>query len=198
MAYFRSGRRLRATLAATGAVGALLSGAARAADGDVAEMHNVVVTAQRATDKSLGVSALPDSIQDTPQGVVVIDQATLQDQGVATLQQALKNVPGITVAIGEGGSLNGDQFKFRGLDASNDVYIDGLRDFGVYTRDSFDHQDVQVIEGPSGAAFGRGTTGAAINVVSKIPSLMNASDVSVSAGNGAYYRGTADLNVRIN
>jgi catecholate siderophore receptor len=196
MAYFRGRSHLRAGLVATGAAGALLSGAAHAADGG--EMHNVVVTAQRATDKPLGLGVLPDSIQDTPQGVVVIDQSTLRDQGVASLQQALKNVPGITVAIGEGGSLNGDQFKFRGLDASNDVYIDGLRDFGVYTRDSFDAQDVQVIEGPSGAAFGRGTTGAAINVVSKMPSLANAADVAVSAGNGSYYRGTADLNLRIN
>ena len=30
------------------------------------------------------------------------------------------DVPGITVAIGEGGTLNGDQFKIRGFDAKDD------------------------------------------------------------------------------
>ena len=185
---------MRATLIATCAASVCFGAvAAQAADSD-----EVLVRGQHKSDQPLGIGALPDPVQDTPQGVVVIDQATMQDQGVSSLQQALKNVPGITVAIGEGGSLNGDQFKFRGLDASNDVYIDGLRDFGVYTRDSFDYQDVQVIEGPSGAAFGRGTTGAAINVVSKVPSLMDSTSVAVSAGNGEYYRGVADLNYRIN
>ena len=36
------------------------------------------------------------------------------------------HAPGITVAIGEGGSLSGDQFKIRGFDSKDDVDIDGL------------------------------------------------------------------------
>ena len=184
----------KALLATAGFVlgGALAPAAAHADPAAASEVSQVVVTSQRA--EHIGVSTLPTDVQDTPQGVVVIDQALLKDQGVSNLQQALKNVPGITVAIGEGGSLNGDQFKFRGLDASNDVYIDGLRDFGVYTRDSFNYETVQVVEGPSGAAFGRGTTGAAINVVSKTPHLKDSVDLTALAGNGSYYRGTADIN----
>ena len=77
------------------------------------------------------------SIQDTPQAVNVIDSATMKQQAVTTLGDALRNVPGITIAIGEGGTLAGDQFKIRGFDAKDDVYLDGLRDFGAYTRDSF-------------------------------------------------------------
>ena len=77
------------------------------------------------------------SIQDMPQAVNVIDSATMKSQAVTTLGDALRNVPGITIAIGEGGTLAGDQFKIRGFDAKDDVYLDGLRDFGVYTRDAF-------------------------------------------------------------
>jgi len=145
---------------------------------------------------STGLPTLPSTIQDTPQAVQVIPQEMMQQQQVGSLEQALRNVPGITIAIGEGGTLAGDQFKIRGFDAKDDIYYDGLRDFGVYSRDSFDDEEVQVLKGPSGAMFGRGTTGGAINVVSKTPFLDNRSTVQV-AGGEKYLRGTADVNLKL-
>ena len=143
-----------------------------------------------------GLATAFTTVQDTPQAISVIDAAQLRNQGINTLEQALRNVPGITVAIGEGGTLNGDQFKIRGFDSKDDVYIDGLRDFGVYTRDSFNYEEVQVLKGPSGAMFGRGTTGGAINTISKRPRLENFQSVDLYAGNGDYYRALADINRR--
>ncbi|MFO1249475.1 MAG: TonB-dependent receptor plug domain-containing protein, partial [Alphaproteobacteria bacterium] len=93
------------------------------------------------------------SVQDTPQAMNVIDSATIKQQAVTTLGDALRNVPGITIAIGEGGTLAGDQFKIRGFDAKDDVYLDGLRDFGVYTRDAFNYEEIQVLKGPAGLMF---------------------------------------------
>ena len=140
-------------------------------------------------------TSITKSVQDTPQIVNVIPQALIQQQKIVTLEQALRDAPGITVAIGEGGTLAGDQFKIRGQDASNDIYTDGLRDFGVYTRDSFDDQEVQVLKGPSGSMFGRGTTGGAINTVSKPPQAgKNYLAVDGTAGGGDFYRATVDLN----
>jgi catecholate siderophore receptor len=184
-----------------GAVG--LGGAAQAAeaaaDADAAEVSGVTVTGQRkALDTDTGLSVLPSTVQDTPQSISVIGQAQLKSQGVTSLEQALRNVPGITIAIGEGGSLNGDQFKIRGFDSKDDVYIDGLRDFGVYTRDSFNYQEVQVLKGPSGAMFGRGTTGGVINTVSKRPMLKDEVSLDAYVGNGDYYRGLADINHQVN
>ena len=150
----------------------------------------------RPLDEQTHLSVMPLSIQDTPQAVSLIDGAKLKAQGINTLEQALRNVPGITVAIGEGGALNGDQFKIRGFDSKDDVYVDGLRDFGVYTRDSFNYDEVQVLKGPSGALFGRGTTGGAINTISKHPKLDTSVGLDAYAGNGDYYRGLADLNYR--
>ena len=141
-----------------------------------------------------GLSVLPTTIQDTPQAVSVIGQAQLKAQGTNTLEQALRNVPGITIAIGEGGTVSGDQFKIRGFDAKDDIYVDGLRDFGNYTRDSFNYEEVQVLKGPSGAMFGRGTTGGVINTISKRPMLNDQMSFDVYAGNGDYYRGLADIN----
>ncbi|HET7086740.1 MAG TPA: TonB-dependent receptor [Rhizomicrobium sp.] len=134
------------------------------------------------------------SLQDTPQAVNIIDQQTMRQQATTTLSDALRNVPGITIAIGEGGTLAGDQFKIRGFDAKDDVYLDGLRDFGAYTRDSFNYEEVQVLKGPSGLMFGRGTTGGAINTISKTPFLKDRYSAAVEGGNGDHVRATADLN----
>jgi len=141
------------------------------------------------------LSRMPGTVQDTPQMINVISPEILRQQNVTTLDQALRNVPGITVTIGEGGGgLNGDQFRIRGFDAKDDIYVDGLRDFGVYTRDSFNYESIEVIKGPSSAMFGRGTTGGAINTNSKTPRSEDFADATAAIGNGSFYRATADVN----
>jgi catecholate siderophore receptor len=182
-----------------------LAGAAQAADmaadadADAANTVSPVdVTGEtRPLDHGTGLSVMPATVQDTPQAISVIGAAQLKAQGVTSLEQALRNVPGITIAIGEGGTLNGDQFKIRGFDAKDDVYIDGLRDFGAYTRDSFNYEEVQVLKGPSGAMFGRGTTGGAINTISKRPKLDDFTSLDGYEGNGDYRRALADINRRL-
>ena len=97
-----------------------------------------------------GLGRLPGTMQDTPQTINVIPQQQIEEQNITTLDQALRNVPGVTVAIGEGGGgMNGDQFRIRGFQAKGDIYVDGLRDFGVYVRDAFAYEQVEVIKGPA-------------------------------------------------
>jgi catecholate siderophore receptor len=195
---YRKARPARLGLAML-AGAASVCGSAHAADvAEAAEISGVVVTGQsRALDHDTGLSVLATTVQDTPQAISVIDGAQLKAQGVTSLEQALRNVPGITIAIGEGGTLSGDQFKIRGFDAKDDVYVDGLRDFGAYTRDSFNYEEVQVLKGPSGAMFGRGTTGGAINTISKRPLLDNFTSVDGYVGNGDYDRALADINHKL-
>ncbi len=185
------------TALGAGVLAALAAGstvAAEAAD-DTAIVSPVQVIGHKTSlDHDTGLTVLATSVQDTPQAISVIDAAQLRAQGVNTLDQALRNVPGITVAIGEGGALNGDQFRIRGFDSKDDVYVDGLRDFGVYTRDSFNFEEVQVLKGPSGAMFGRGTTGGVINTLSKRPRLEASTNRDVYGGNGDYARALADVN----
>jgi catecholate siderophore receptor len=177
---------------------AAFAGPALAAADDAAEVDGVVVHGKRtALDRPTELPGLPATVQDTPQQVNVVDAAQLKAQGVNSLEQALRNIPGITVAIGEGGTLNGDQFKIRGFDSKDDVYVDGLRDFGVYTRDSFNYEEVQVLKGPSGALFGRGTTGGAINTISKQAKLEDFASADLYAGGGRYYRALADVDRRL-
>ena len=122
-------------LSGTGAALLLVSSASAQESGAPVQLGPVTVNDQ--ADRN-GLSHAPplasmpsDSVQDTPQAVNVIDAATMKSQATTTLGDALRNVPGITIAIGEGGTLAGDQFKIRGFDAKDDIYLDGLRDFGA-------------------------------------------------------------------
>jgi catecholate siderophore receptor len=191
----RAGRLAGGVAAIAGAAG--LAAGAQAAPDEMAaiDVSGVTVNGRHANlDGDTGLALVPTTIQDTPQAINVVGQLQMKAQGVNTLEQALRNVPGITIAIGEGGALNGDQFKIRGFDAKDDIYVDGLRDFGVYTRDSFNYEEVQVLKGPSGAMFGRGTTGGVINTISKRPMLRDQVSIDAYAGNGDYYRALADIN----
>ena len=184
------------------ALAASVAGAAEAADQpqvvardtDASAVSDVVVQGRASPRGETGLAVMPSSLQDTPQAVNVIPEMQIQQQKIVTLEQALRNVPGITVSIGEGGTLNGDQFRIRGQEAQNDIYLDGLRDFGAYTRDAFNFQEIQVLKGPSGALFGRGTTGGVINTISKTAHLHDETHVEVAGGSAEYYRATADVN----
>jgi catecholate siderophore receptor len=198
---FVTARRQARVLAGTsaGLLGAMLMGTpAHAQTSGSVVLGPVTVEGAgegNALSHSPPVSTMPfASLQDTPQAVSVVDAETMKQQGTATLGDALRNVPGITMAIGEGGTLAGDQFKIRGFDAKDDVYLDGLRDFAAYTRDSFDYQEVQVLKGPSGLMFGRGTTGGAINTITKTPFLEDGIIGHLEGGNGDHVRATADIN----
>jgi catecholate siderophore receptor len=104
----------------------------------------------------------------TPQTVTVVPQQIIREQASSTVMDALRNVPGITFRAGEGGA-QGDVPYIRGFDARNDIFRDGVRDPGWYTRDSFAVDSVEVLKGPSSFMFGRGSTGGVINLNSKWP-----------------------------
>lgn len=114
------------------------------------------------------VSRIPTTLLNTPQTVNVVTQQVIQEQRITSMEDALRTVPGITFSAGEGGQ-QGDSPIIRGFAARGDIFRDGIRDPGWYTRDLFNADRVEVFKGPSAFAFGRGSTGGAINVVSKLP-----------------------------
>lgn len=140
-----------------------------------------------------GLFKLPDAVKDTPQSITIVPEELMRQQAVTSLRDALRNVSGISLAAGEGGA-QGDSLTLRGFSARNDFFLDGVRDQGSYTRDTFNLGAVEVLKGPSSVMFGRGSTGGAINQVSKTPYGAPGYSASLSAGNGPFLRGTADIN----
>jgi catecholate siderophore receptor len=133
-------------------------------------------------------------LRDVPQTINVLKADLLAQQGAATLRDALRNVTGITFQAGEGGTPAGDQMTIRGFSARTDMFVDGVRDSGGYSRDTFNLEQVEVAKGPSSAIAGRGSTGGSINLVSKSPRLTNEVSATLEGGSADYKRGTVDLN----
>lgn len=162
-------------------------GAAR----ESATLDAVTVTA-RAERPSSGKYTEP--LRDVPQTVTIVPHRVLEQQGVTTLRDALRNVAGLTVNAGEGGATPGDNFNVRGFSARDDIFVDGVRDAGGYSRDAFDVEQVEVAKGPSSTYTGRGSTGGSVNVVTKAPHPDRAWSATLGAGSAGYGRATVDLN----
>ena len=168
---------------------------------DAVSVELASVTAS--VEVSANVDALPTSspkyaepLLDTPQTITEVPRRVMDEQGITTLRDALRNVAGISLAAGEGGA-QGDNLTIRGFTARNDLFIDGMRDFGSYYRDPFDLQEVEVLQGPSSVTFGRGSTGGVVNQASKTPNLDRFISGDGDFGTDLTRRGTLDLNTPV-
>lgn len=103
---------------------------------------------------------------DVPQTVTVLSREQLDDQGVESLNDALRYVPGVVLGQGEG---HRDQITLRGQSTTADFFLDGLRDDAQYYRPLYNTDRVEVLKGANALIFGRGGGGGVINRVSKAP-----------------------------
>lgn len=136
----------------------------------------------------------PQAIQDIPQTIQVVSEELMDDQGTRTLRDALRNVTGISFQAGEGNPPSGDQLKIRGFSARDDILVDGVRDAGVFFRDPFNTERIEVSKGPASAFAGRGSTGGTINQVSKLPTLKQKREIEAGLGTDSLFRVAADIN----
>lgn len=132
--------------------------------------------------------------KDIPQTITVVSQDVMEQQGTLSLRDAMRNVAGITINSGEGGSTPGDKFNVRGFSAASDIYVDGVRDVSGYSRETFNLEQVEVTKGPNGSIDGRGSTGGTINLVTKTPSLKDNREAIITLGDADQRRATVDMN----
>lgn len=132
-------------------------------------------------------------LRDVPQAVNVVPAQLMRDQGARSMEDALRNVPGVAMSHGDG---QRDQVVIRGFTAIADQFVDGVRDDALYFRDLADIERVEVLKGPAAVLYGRGSSGGLINRVTKKPLFGETSgEASVGVGSHDFRRATADLNV---
>lgn len=127
---------------------------------------------------------------DIPQSIQVIPRQVLRDQGAQSLEDAVRNAPGVYVQQGEG---NRDEFYIRGVKTKSDFFVDGLRDDTEYYRPLYNVVHVDVLQGPAAILFGRGGAGGIINLVTKQPVREPIRHFSIDAGSWRQWRGTLDV-----
>lgn len=133
----------------------------------------------------------PVAVMDLPQTVDVVSEASIRDRGASSIKDALAYTPGVTTSTGEGIR---EQFVIRGFSAIADTYVDGMRDGGNTFRDTFNLEQVEVVKGPAGVLYGRGSAGGLINLVTKRPLATAQTEVAATVGSHDARRLTLDLN----
>lgn len=130
------------------------------------EVQGEAIDSGYRTESSRSATRTETPLRDIPQAITVVPEALIEAQAAFSLRDVLRNVPGLTLAAGEGGRT-GDSITLRGFSANSDTYLDGVKDNGQYFRDTFFLEGVDVLKGPSSMLFGRGTTGGIVNLLSK-------------------------------
>jgi iron complex outermembrane receptor protein len=123
-----------------------------------------------ASDSSVGTKT-DTPLVETPQSISVVGTQQMRDQGVQSLQEAVRYVPGV-FADGFGLDSRGDYAIIRGIPAS--YFIDGLRSsYGYYQNtapiEPWALERVEVLRGPASMLYGQSSIGGLINGVSKLP-----------------------------
>jgi catecholate siderophore receptor len=132
---------------------------------------------------------------DTPQTISVIKKELLKQQNATSLTEALRNTPGVTIQLGENGNTQtGDSIFMRGFDTSNSIFVDGVRDLGGISRDTFNLEQIEVVKGPSGSETGRVSPSGFVNLVSKAPQTERFVTGGVTLGTADRKRATLDWN----
>jgi iron complex outermembrane recepter protein len=147
------------------------------------------------TATGLGIAA---DVYTTPLTVMSIPMDILTDQQVNNVEDALRNVAGVSkFKQGNGGE---EKFSMRGFDASQSLYKDGARINNAFnatniaTTETANIERYDILKGPAAILYGVGEPGGVINYVTKKPRFDRAFySAELIAGSYDYYRTELDL-----
>ncbi len=138
---------------------------------------------------SASTSRVVQNYVDIPQTVNVVTAQFIADYAIQDVRQLLEYTPNITFGLTD----NPNSMRIRGSIVNED-YIDGVATPVSNSAPPVDFFDrVEVVKGPSSAAFGLGQPGGLINYVSKTPQRVDTTDFYASYGEYKNYRTGVDL-----
>ncbi len=137
------------------------------------------------------------STLDTPFSATSLPVDVLRAQGGTSLQEALRNIPGVQADSGFNGSHT-QFYTLRGaiMDSgtgSSRVLRDGVR-LSNYPFASAFIESIDVLRGPGAAIGVRSEPGGTVDLVTKQPRLFNFGSVGTSVGNSGALELSADIN----
>ena len=135
----------------------------------------------------LSITKTNTPLLNIPQSVSVVTKEFIRDQSFQSVTDVTRYVPGVAIHQGEG---NRDDFVFRGLESSANLYADGIRDDAQVFRDLYNLERVEVLKGSVGMIFGRGGAGGVVNRVTKLPLFDSVGAANFTLGSHNQARGT--------
>lgn len=167
--------------AGVGSTAALAEEAGQPAASDAASNGEIVVTAQKRTER----------LQTTAISADVLTGSALEAKRIDTVQALQLSTP--SLSIGEGGITSGPNIRGIGLGVSSPQVVSGVATYrdGLFqppilaSEPFFDMARVEVLRGPQGTFVGSSSTGGAIFFVSNDPAFDKTGGY-IRAGYGNY------------
>ncbi|WP_165665423.1 TonB-dependent receptor [Metapseudomonas otitidis] len=132
-------------------------------------------------------------VRYVPQAIDSVRTQDALNYGATRIGQVLSGLPNVSDAS----DTRFDGLRIRGFDASNDFYLDGLRDDSQYTRDLHNIERIDVLKGPAAVLYGRGSQGGLVNRISKQPQAGLGSSIEAQLGSQDYRSLYADLSADV-
>lgn len=168
----------------------------------VATLSEVVVVGEQETyavTRSTAGTRTDTPVEQIPQSVISVNRTLIEDQGVKTVSDALRNVSNVNVI--DPRDTNIVSFKVRGFNSA--VVVDGVAMPGPFSNleSLVNVEQIDVLKGPAGNLFGSGqgigayaTLGGTIAVTTSSPERTPIRNVGISAGNYGAAGAQFDLN----
>ncbi|MGY8985127.1 MAG: TonB-dependent receptor [Sphingomonadales bacterium] len=155
-----------------------------AADNDVKEMEEIVVTAQKRSERLI----------DVPISMSVLSSDALEQTGLRALKNIAEYIPNLEISPSNDFRtiINirgvGSSSRNIGYDSRVGVYVDGvyMGQSPAVNQELLDLERVEVLRGPQGTLFGKNTVAGAISLITKKPSDEFEGKVSADVGNRSY------------
>ena len=132
-------------------------------------------------------------LRDIPQSIQVIPREVLDDQQVFRLEDALRNVSGVTPS---GNDPRGPRFNVRGFN-DTPVLRDGFRLIrsaeNLLPQELANIERIEVLKGPASIVFGAVEPGGVINLVTEQPLSEPFYEVGVRVGNRELIEPSLDI-----
>jgi len=174
--------------------------------GAAANSQSEALTAEAGGDIVVTAQKRAERLQDVPVSITAFTGETLARAQIQSATEIARQAPNFRVSVL--GNEDQPKFSIRGVSTS-DFNLNTASPTGVFYDEVyvasqalggsslFDVERIEVLRGPQGTLFGKNTTGGAVSIITRAPSM--AADVggylNLQAGNNDYFHADGALDV---
>jgi len=146
---------------------------------DIKSLDTVTVTAQK----------VEENVQDVPVSISVFDEFDIQDMQIESAKDIAKYTPNLLLFnINSSGvlmpTIRGLNTDYGSFSTSMAMFVDGVPIIGTSGLDApiSDVERIEVLKGPQGTLYGKGTESGVINIITKKPNNETKGKIGLELG----------------
>jgi iron complex outermembrane receptor protein len=154
-----------------------------------------VVIIKKINKGSVSAGKSPIKAMDLPQATAIIDRATIDQQQILRISDALRNTNGVYVSGASNASGNNqEEYGSRGFTFSGaNTFKNGIRFNGSLIPETSSLESIEILKGSSALLYGNVAPGGILNLETKKPKFQQGGEVSFRASEFDFYKPTIDI-----